>query len=81
MDVAHRASLAYLARGQVDGAAAAARAGLGVEPQSGQLWDDLLAAVRERDGAAGAALIAEERAVALGTGPLTPPPVAARLTA
>ena len=80
VDVAHRASAAYLARGQADGAAAAARAGLRVEQQSGLLWDDLIAAVRERDGAAGAARVAEERAAVMG-GPPTPPPVAARLTA
>ena len=66
-DVAHRASTAYLARGRADGAVAAARAGLRIEPASGQLWEDLVAAVRDRDGEAGAARVLAERDAALGT--------------
>lgn len=66
VDVAHRAAVAYLAQGRADGAVAAARAGLRVEPLSEQLWEDLLGAVRARDGEAGAARVLEEREAALG---------------
>jgi len=79
VDVAHRASASHLARGRADGAVAAARAGLRVEPQSGQLWEDLVAAVRERDGEAGAARVLAERATALD--PNEPAPQPARLSA
>jgi len=73
VDVAHRASRSYLARDRPDGAVAAARAGLRVEPQSEQLWDDLQAAVEQRDGDAAVARVAGERAAALGTAPAPEP--------
>ena len=60
-DIAHRAALGYRAAGRLDGAIAAARAGLRVEPDSGQLWDDLVESVRERDGDAAAARTRAER--------------------
>lgn len=77
VDVAHRAAVSYLAVGRPDGAVAAARAGLRVDPGCGQLWDDLVAASRERDGEAGAAYVLAERAASLGE----PAPTPARLTA
>jgi nucleoid-associated protein YgaU len=77
VDVAHRAAAGYLAAGRADGAVAAARAGLRVDPLSGQLWDDLVAATRERDGEAGAARVTAERSAALGE----PTPEPARLSA
>ncbi len=77
VDVAHRAAAAYLASGRTDGAVAAARAGLRVDPGCGQLWDDLVAASRERDGEAGAARVIAEQAVALAE----PAPEPARLSA
>ena len=67
VDVAHRTAGAYLATGRLDGAIAAARAGLRVEPGSGLLWEDLVAAVRQRDGEAAAQRILADRATALGT--------------
>jgi hypothetical protein len=80
VDVAHRLAVSYLGHRQHDGAAAAARAALRVEPLSEMLWDDLVAAVRERDGASAAERILTEKAAATtdGTEPETP---AARLTA
>jgi hypothetical protein len=79
VDVAHRASTSYLALGRADGAVAAARAGLRVDPLSGQLWDDLVAAVRERDGEPGVARITAERSTALAEPAAVPQP--ARLSA
>ena len=79
IDVAHRLAVSYLGHRQYDGAAAAARAGLQVEPLSEMLWDDLVAAVRERDGASAAQYILAEKAAATGT-PETETP-ATRLTA
>jgi hypothetical protein len=73
VDVAHRASVAYLARGRADGAVAAARAGLLVVPESEQLWEDLAAAVRERDGERAAERVAEERTEALGSSAVPQP--------
>jgi hypothetical protein len=80
VDVAHRLGVSYQARREYDGAAAAARAGLRVEPVSELLWDDLVAAVRERDGAAAAQRVLEEKAAATAdtAAPQEPP---ARLTA
>jgi hypothetical protein len=77
VDVAHRAAAGYLARGRADGAVAAARAGLRVDPLSGQLWDDLIAATRERDGEAGVARVTAERSGWLGE----PAPEPVRLSA
>jgi hypothetical protein len=80
LDVAHRLARSYLARHNPDGAAAAARAGLRVEPVADVLWDDLATAIRERDGEAAAERILQERAAALaGTDPARP--TATRLTA
>ena len=79
VDVAHRAAAAYLAASRPDGAVAAARAGLRADPQSGLLWDDLVAASRERDGEVGAARVGAERAAALGEPAAEPAP--ARLSA
>ena len=81
-DVAHRAAAGYRAAGRLDGAIAAARAGLRVEPAAGLLWDDLVEAVRERDGEAAATRMLAEKAEIL-TAPLTDPRgiPATRLTA
>jgi hypothetical protein len=81
-DVAHRAAAGYRAAGRLDGAVAAARAGLRVEPASGLLWDDLVEAVRERDGEAAAHRTLADKAAALNP-PTTDPGgiAAARLTA
>ncbi len=65
VDVAHRLAQRYLARREYDGAAAAARAGLRVEPLSELLWDDLVTAVRNRDGDTAAEVAAAEKAAAL----------------
>jgi nucleoid-associated protein YgaU len=65
VDVAHRLAQRYLARREFDGAAAAARAGLRVEPLSELLWDDLVTAVRNRDGDTAAERAAAEKAAAL----------------
>jgi hypothetical protein len=65
VDIAHRLAQRYLARGEYDGAAAAARAALRVEPLSELLWDDLLLAVRNRDGEHAAQATAAEKAAAL----------------
>ena len=73
VDVAHRASVAYLALGRADGAVAAARAGLRVVPECEQLWEDLAAAVRERDGERAAERVAEQRAEALGSSAVLQP--------
>jgi hypothetical protein len=80
VDVAHRQAVAYLARRELDGAVAAARAGLRVQPLSEVLWDDVAAAVRERDGASAAQRILEEKAAATA-GTDVPPATPARLTA
>jgi LysM domain len=81
VDVAHRAAGGYRTAGRLDGAIAAARAGLRVEPASGLLWDDLVDDVRERDGDAAASRVLAERAEALHA-PLTDPRgIPARLTA
>jgi len=80
VDIAHLLARSYLDRLEYDGAAGAARAGLRVQPVADTLWDDLAGAVRERDGAAAAERILQERATALaGTDPTEPP--ATRLTA
>jgi hypothetical protein len=79
VDVAHRLAVSYLAHRQHDGAAAVAGAGLRVEPLSELLWDDLVAAVRERDGASAVQRILEQKA-ALTAEPIADPP-AVRLTA
>jgi hypothetical protein len=65
VDVAHRLAQRYLARREYDGAAAAARAGLRVEPVSELLWDDLVTAVRHRDGDTAAERTTAEKAAAL----------------
>jgi LysM domain len=65
VDVAHRLARSYLEVGNFDGAVAAARAGLHVEPICELLWDDLIVAVRERDGAPAADRIAAEREATL----------------
>ncbi|MEN3360991.1 MAG: hypothetical protein V7637_4973, partial [Mycobacteriales bacterium] len=65
VDVAHRLAVTYLADRNYDGAAAAARAGLQVEPQAELLWDDLVAATRERDGASAAQRILADKAAAI----------------
>ncbi len=82
VDVAHRAAGGYRTAGRLDGAIAAARAGLRVEPASGLLWDALVDDVRERDGDAAAGRVLADRAEAL-TAPLTDPRgiTATRLTA
>ncbi len=82
VDVAHRAAIGYRTAGRLDGAIAAARAGLRVEPASGLLWDDLAEAVRERDGDAAATRVLTERAESLES-PMTDPRgiTATRLTA
>jgi LysM domain len=64
-DVAHRLARGYLAEREYDGAVAAARAGLRVEPLAEVLWDDLALAVGERDGAAAAERVLAEKAVAV----------------
>jgi LysM domain len=81
-DVAHRAAVGYRGAGRLDGAIAAARAGLRVEPASGVLWDDLVEAVRDRDGEAAAHRTLADKAAAL-TPPTTDPGgiAAPRLTA
>jgi DNA-binding SARP family transcriptional activator len=61
VDVAHRLAHRYLARRAFDGAVAAARAGLRVEPLSDVLWHDLVTAVRGRDGNAAADRVLAER--------------------
>ena len=66
VDVAHRLAATYLGRREWDGAAAAARAGLRVEPAAEVLWDDLVAAVRERDGGPAADRVLAEKAAVLG---------------
>jgi hypothetical protein len=65
VDTAHRLAQRYLARGEYDGAAAAARAALRVEPLSELLWDDLVVAIRNRDGERAAEQAAAEKAAAL----------------
>jgi hypothetical protein len=80
VDVAHRLAVSYLGARRYDGAVAAARAGLRVEPLTELLWDDLVAAVRERDGASAAQRILEEKATAT-TGTAVPQEPPARLTA
>jgi hypothetical protein len=75
VDVAHKTAATYAASREYDGAAAAARAGLRVEPLAELLWDDLEAAVRERDGAPAAARIQDEKTATLG------PPTETRLSA
>jgi len=65
VDTAHRLAQRYLARAEYDGAAAAARAALRVEPLSELLWDDLVIAVRNRDGDRAAEHAAAEKAAAL----------------
>jgi LysM domain len=66
VDIAHRAAATYAASREYDGAAAAARAGLRVEPLSELLWDDLESAVRERDGAPAAARVQDEKIAVIG---------------
>jgi hypothetical protein len=80
-DVAHRAAAGYLAAGRLDGAIAAARAGLRVEPASGVLWDDLVQAIRERDGEAAANRAAADKATAINPPATDPRGILARLTA
>jgi hypothetical protein len=80
-DVAHRAAVGYLAAGRLDGAIAAARAGLRVEPASGVLWDDLVRAIRERDGEAAANRALADKAAAIGPPTTDPGAIPARLTA
>jgi hypothetical protein len=81
-DVAHRAGTGYRTAGRLDGAIAAARAGLRVEPASGLLWDDLVTGVRERDGEAAASRVLADRAEALDAPTTDPRGIpAARLTA
>ena len=80
-DVAHRAAAGYLAAGRLDGAIAAARAGLRVEPASGVLWDDLVRAIRERDGEAAANRALADKAVAINPPATDPRGIPARLTA
>jgi hypothetical protein len=68
VDIAHRQAVAYLGRHELDGAVAAARAGLRVETVSELLWDDLVAAVQERDGPAAVQRVMDEkRAATAGT--------------
>jgi LysM domain len=67
VDLAHKAAAGYAAAREYDGAAAAARAGLRVEPLSELLWDDLAAAVRERDGGPAAARVLDEKLATLGS--------------
>jgi hypothetical protein len=80
-DVAHRAAAGYRAAGRLDGAIAAARAGLRVEPASGVLWDDLVQAIRERDGEAAANRAAADKATAINPPATDPRGILARLTA
>jgi hypothetical protein len=80
-DVAHRAAAGYLASGRLDGAIAAARAGLRVEPASGLLWDDLVQAIRERDGEAAANRTLADKATAINPPTTDPRGIPARLTA
>ncbi|HST64335.1 MAG TPA: hypothetical protein VLM05_04015, partial [Mycobacteriales bacterium] len=81
VDVAHRAASGYRTAGRLDGAIAAARAGLRVEPASGLLWDDLVDNVRERDGETAASRVLADKAEAINA-PLTDPRgIPARLTA
>ena len=72
---------ATCAAGRLDGAIAAARAGLRVEPASGVLWDDLVRAIRERDGEAAANRALADRAVAINPPATDPRGIPARLTA
>ena len=72
-DVAHRLARSYQSRGEFDGAAAASRAGLRVDLTAEVLWDDLTAAIRDRDGEAAAQRVADERTAAL-TGTAVPNP-------
>jgi hypothetical protein len=80
-DVAHRAATGYLAAGRLDGAIAAARAGLRVEPASGVLWDDLVQAIRERDGETAANRALADKAAAINPPATDPRGIPARLTA
>jgi len=80
-DVAHRAAAGYLAAGRLDGAIAAARAGLRVEPASGVLWDDLVQAIRERDGEAAANRALTDKAAAVNPPATDPRRIPVRLTA
>jgi hypothetical protein len=80
-DVAHRAATGYLAAGRLDGAIAAARAGLRVEPASGVLWDDLVQAIRERDGEAAANRALADKVAAINPPATDPRGIPARLTA
>jgi hypothetical protein len=81
VDVAHRAAAGYLTAGRLDGAIAAARAGLRVEPASGVLWDDLVQAIRERDGEAAANRALADKAAAINPPTADPRGIPARLTA
>jgi len=54
VDVAHRLAVTYLVRREWDGAVAAARAWLRVEPVAEVLWEDMVVAAPERDGAGAA---------------------------
>jgi len=65
VDIAHGVAADYLDRGEYDGAAAATKAGLRVDPRSRELWDQLVAAVRGRDGAGAAAVVEAARDSAL----------------
>lgn len=67
IDVAHRLSATYLERLEYDGAAAASRAGLRVDPDSTLLWDDLTTAIERRDGPFAVQALRAERDAALGT--------------
>jgi hypothetical protein len=80
-DVAHRAVLGYRTAGRLDGAIAAARAGLRVEPASGLLWDDLVQDIRERDGEAAASRVLADKAQVLAAPATDPRGIPARLTA
>jgi hypothetical protein len=80
VDIAHRLAVTYLANRQYDGAVAAARAGLHVEPQTELLWDDLVAATRERDGATAAQRVLAEKAAAVAD-PAAEDETTVRLTA
>ncbi|HVX45630.1 MAG TPA: LysM domain-containing protein [Mycobacteriales bacterium] len=66
IDVAHRLSAIYLDRLEYDGAAAASRAGLRVDPDSALLWDDLTTAIERRDGPFAVQALRAERDAALG---------------
>ncbi|MGI8697286.1 MAG: hypothetical protein ACR2JQ_11705 [Mycobacteriales bacterium] len=65
VDVVSAQAARYLQRAEFNGAVAVTRAALRVEPQSCVLWDQLVTAVRGRDGSTAVATVEAQRAAAL----------------